>query len=133
MTRILDARYLSTGGYPSRRKVLRIAAISVAAAIVVLGALVYLDYRNFDRTSGGYAPPYADWTGTPIDWAATERTDDGFRQRGRVVHSRLDCSTGMLSFEVLGVRVDFREVSPRALAVHRPREACAAAGFTPRF
>lgn len=116
-----------------RRRIFRALAGVAVVALLLVGVGVYLDYRSFDRTSGGYDPPYTDWTGTPIDWAATEQTDDGFRQRGRVVSSRLDCSTGMITFEVAALRFPYRQVSPRAVAVHQPREACEAAGFSPRF
>jgi hypothetical protein len=39
----------------------------------------------------------------------------------------------MITFEVAFVSIDYRQVSPRALAVHQPREACEAAGFNPEF
>jgi hypothetical protein len=119
---------------PRRRRILLALAGAGAVALASVAALVYLDYRSFDRTSGGYDPPYADWTGTPIDWEnEAEATADGFRRSGRIVTTTLDCTTGMISFEIAGVRRDFRPVSPRAIAVHRPREACRARGFEPEF
>jgi hypothetical protein len=40
----------------------------------------------------------------------------------------------MISFRAkIGPRVDYREVSERALRVHRPREACERHGFSPQF
>lgn len=39
----------------------------------------------------------------------------------------------MISLRIAGITIDFRKVSPRAIAVHQPREACRAEGFTPRF
>jgi hypothetical protein len=33
----------------------------------------------------------------------------------------------------VGISREFRQVSERAIAVHKPREACRAAGFQPRF
>jgi hypothetical protein len=41
--------------------------------------------------------------------------------------------TGMISFEIYGQVIPFRPFSPRALAVHQPREACIARGFSPTF
>ena len=116
-----------------RRGAVRLLAGAVVALLLVVGVGVYLDYRSFDETSGGYDPPYSDWTGTTIDWTAAERTGDGFRQNGRVINSRLDCTTGMITFEVAFVSFDYRQVSPRAIAVHQPREACENAGFDPEF
>jgi hypothetical protein len=39
----------------------------------------------------------------------------------------------LISFEVAFVSIDIRQVRPRAIAVHQPREACEAAGFNPEF
>ena len=116
-----------------RRWVVRLLVGTLGAFLVLVGVGAFLDYRNFDQTSGGYDPPYTDWTGTPIDWTETERTSDGFRQNGRVINSRLNCTTGMITFEVVFFSFDFRQVSPRAIAVHKPREACEAEGFNPEF
>jgi hypothetical protein len=51
------------------RTILR--ASGAAAAALVLAGLV-ADIRSFDTTSGGYEPPYRDFTGDPIDWSQTE-------------------------------------------------------------
>jgi len=109
--------------------------LAVAGALALLVTLVaaVLDVRAFDQTRGGYEPPYEDWTGTPIDWTAGAVTSTGFLNPGRVVDTQLDCTTGMLGFSVLGVSVDYRVVSARAVAVHRPREACTDVGFDPQF
>jgi hypothetical protein len=112
------------------RTILR--ASGAAAAALVLAGLV-ADLRSFDTTSVGYEPPYRDFTGDPIDWSQTETTETGMRKPGHVVAFSLDCTSGMIRFETLGLQIDFREVSPRALAVHKPREACAQRGFTPAF
>jgi hypothetical protein len=101
--------------------------------MVVTLAGAVADLREFDQTRGGYDPPYEGWTGTPIDWSAGAVTSTGYLNPGRVVSTTMDCTTGMLAFVVLGVSVDYRVVSPRAIAVHRPREACADAGFDPQF
>jgi hypothetical protein len=112
-----------------RRVIVFVALVTVL--LVATGAA--LDYRSFDRTRGGYEPPYEGWTGTPIDWGTTERTEHGFRQRGYVVSAHLDCTSGMLTFEVGPFSIDFRTVSARAIAVHQPQAACEAEGFAPRF
>lgn len=100
-------------------------------ALLLAGAVA--DLLAFDRTRGGYAPPYQDVVGPPIDWTALDRTNGGFLRRGYVVDLLLDCSSGMISFEAFGLAVPFRELSPRALAVHRPREACIEQGHRPAF
>lgn len=127
---------LNTGELPLRRwrtPLLLGSGAILLLLVILVGVGVFLDYRSFDRTSGGYEPPYTDWTGTPIDWAATERTAEGFQQNGRIINSRLNCTTGMITFEVAMFSFDYRVVSPRAIAVHRPREACQDAGFSPQF
>lgn len=111
----------------------RVLAAFGAFALVLLVAGVIGDYRSFDRTSGGYEPPYTNWTGTPIDWEEVDRTADGFRLNGRVLSYRLDCTSGTITFELYGLSFDYRTVSERAIAVHRPREACREQGFSPEF
>ena len=53
--------------------------------------------------------------------------------RGHVVNVLIDCSSGMMSFELFKVAVLFREFSDCALTIHEPREACQARGFEPAF
>lgn len=122
---------------PRLRRVARwgrdVLAVVGALALVVTVVATVLDLRGFDRTRGGYDPPYEGWTGTPIDWSAGAVTSTGFLAPGRVVSTELDCTDGMLSFSVLGASVDYRVVSERAIVVHRPREACQEAGFEPEF
>lgn len=108
------------------------AAFGVVSAILLVAGFVQ-DVRSFDSTSGGYEPPYTDYTGTPIDWARLDVTADGMAHRGYVVNVLIDCASGMMSFEVFKVTVPFRAFSDRALAVHKPREACRARGFRPAF
>ena len=104
--------------------------------IVLSGALLVgfvADVRNVDHTSGGYEAPYTDWTGTPIDWSTGSVSATGIRGEGYVFDTLVDCTTGMVSFELFKRRIDYRPVSPRAIAVHKPREACRERGFEPRF
>lgn len=113
----------------------RLVVAGLALAVTTLGAGIVADVMAFDPTSGGYEPPYTDFTGEPIDWdAATETTDRGMRGSGYVLNFNVDCTTGMISVDVFGIgNIDFRPLSERALAVHAPREACEARGFTPAF
>lgn len=116
-----------------RRRVAKAAAGLGVACAVLVGAGVVADVMAFDRTSGGYEPPYEGWTGEPIDWTAAEVTSQGLSRSGFVLRTHLDCTTGMISFGTLGLSIDFRPVSERAIVVHQPREACEAAGFSPEF
>lgn len=132
-----------TGTVPPARRRPRLAAVrrwttrvlATIGAVGLIGLAVGLvaDYRSFDGTRGGYEPPYTGWTGTPIDWDAADVTDEGFRKQGYVMDVAVDCTTGLITFELFGASYDWRPFSGRALAVHQPREACAAAGFSPRF
>ena len=109
-----------------------------ALGIVTLVAITVgatLDIAAIDRTRGGYEPPFTGYTGEPIDWDAdTYTTPTGMVATGYVLDVHTDCTTGMISFEVLGlVSVDYRQLSERALAVHEPQLACTERGFTPAF
>jgi hypothetical protein len=108
------------------------AAFGALSAVLLVGGFVQ-DVRSFDGTSGGYEPPYTNYTGEPIDWATLDVTADGMAHRGHVVNVLIDCTSGMMSFEVFKLAVPFRAFSERALAVHKPREACEARGFQPAF
>ena len=108
------------------------AGVGVILTGVLIGGTI-ADYSRFDRTSGGYEPPYTGWTGTPVDWDAALTSDSGFRYPGVVVDTILDCSTGMVSFEVFGIVIDWRVMSNRALVVHKPVEACESNGFETDF
>ena len=72
-------------------------------------------------------------TGTPIDWNAGDMNADGFVRRGRVLNTLLNCTNGIISFQVYGMQINFRKISERAIKVHKPREACIASGFAPEF
>lgn len=106
---------------------------AVLMVAIAVGAIV--DIANIDRTSGGYEPPYASYTGDPIDWDAdTYTTPTGMVATGYVLDVYTDCTTGMISFEILGlVSADYRQLSDRALAVHKPQSACVERGFDPEF
>lgn len=108
---------------------------------LVLGALLtgllltglFLDFASFDRTKGGYEAPYTGYTGEPTDWSIADLTATGMARRGYVVTLLVNCTTGMISVEVFKQQFDFRVFSPRAIAVHKPREACRERGFEPQF
>ena len=103
----------------------------ISIALFVIG--FWLDFQDFDRTRGGYEPPYEGVVGDPIDWFALDRTTTGLVKRGYVVNTLVDGTSGMISFEIYGIEVPFRELSERALVVHRPREAFKELGFDPAF
>jgi hypothetical protein len=94
---------------------------------------IALDIASFDRTKGGYEAPYTGYTGEPTDWSIADRTSKGMARRGYVITVLVDCTTGMISVEVFKQEIDFRVFSPRAIAVHKPREACRERGFDPKF
>jgi hypothetical protein len=88
------------------------------------------DLGEGDETNGGYEYPYTGWTGTPIDYGSWYETEVGFFHRGRVVDQVLNCTTGQLTFRILGaVSIDFRPFSDRAKIVHQPQLACRERSF----
>ncbi len=125
----------STRTARGRLRVALTRALAVFGVTVVALAVVGIvaDYRGFDRTRGGYEPPYTGFTGEPIDWSEAYVTGQGFFDNNYVLDTHVDCTTGMITFDLFGLRFDYRTFSERALAVHRPREACTAAGFAPQF
>lgn len=116
-------------------KVLTLKALALFGALmlVVIALGVIADIRSFDETRGGYEPPYTGFTGEPIDWRRLYRGPEGFVKRGHVIDVLVNCETGMISLSVFGLEWQWRQVSPRALAVHRPREACQQVGYVTRF
>ena len=109
--------------------------LSSVGALTLLYVVVgfALDVQSFDQTKGGYLEPYTGWTGTPVDWTSLDQTKEGVVKRGHVVDVFVNMTTGMITFGVAGLRYDWRVLSDRALAVHRPREAAVALGFQPQF
>ena len=67
------------------------------------------------------------------DWRTLDTTTAGMSYRGRILNVLIDCTSGMITFEWFGLKIPFRTFSPRALAVHKPREACVQRGFEPGF
>lgn len=101
--------------------------------IALLAFGLYLDVSAFDQTKGGYEAPYEGVTGDPVDWFSMDRTPTGLAKRGHVVNVLVNGSTGMISFEIFKLKIDFQTFSARALIVHKPREAFIALGFKPQF
>jgi hypothetical protein len=134
-TKSADDESAKAGGAARRMRRLLVRGFAVLGVVLVglLLAGTGADILDFDNTSGGYEPPYTGWTGEPIDWDEGYVTNEGFFDNNYVIDSRLDCTTGMISFEVFNLRLDYRELSDRALVVHKPAEACEAAGFDPEF
>lgn len=103
------------------------------AAVILLTTGLWLDISDFDKTSGGYEAHYEGVTGEPVDWFAMDRTATGIAKRGYVVNVLVDATTGMITFEIFGLKIPFRQFSGRALVVHKPHEAFTAMGFEPGF
>lgn len=118
---------------PARLTPRRLPAATLAALAVILLAGILTDVRSFDRTRGGYEPPFEGVTGQPIDWSTVQTTATGMLRRGWVLDFLADCTSGMIHGRILGVTIPFRPFSERAIVVHRPREACIDRGFTPEF
>lgn len=117
----------------SRRRYKRAIIAAGVLLVAILATGVVIDVLSFDRTKGGYEPPYTGYTGEPADWTAAEITPSGMRKTGYVMDVLFNCTSGMMHFRVLGMSIPFRKFSPRALVVHKPREACLERGFTPEF
>jgi hypothetical protein len=103
------------------------------STILLLAAGTIADVLAIDPTSGGYEAPYTDFSGEPLDWDETYLTDTGMYTPGYVIDTHVDCTTGMINFDIFGLQFDYRQLSPRALVVHEPREACVERGFDPQF
>lgn len=109
-----------------------LAALGAGTGALLAAGLV-LDLQSFDRTRGGYVAPFENYSGQPTDWSRTDRTTDGMARRGFVTTLLVNCTTGMISVEVFRQVLEFRVFSPRAIVIHKPREACRDRGFSPRF
>ena len=106
----------------------------IGFAVTVLFCLaLYLDIRAMDRTKGGYQAPYTGVTGETLDWEGMDLTASGVVRRGYVLNFIVNATSGMISLQLLGVEFEARKLSPRAIAVHQPREAFIRLGFTPEF
>lgn len=115
-------------------KTWQIAAVLTAAAVLALAGAVVRDVLRIDPTSGGYAHPYTEFTGEPIDWSAHRLTEAGFRDDGGwLLNTSLDCTTGQIRGHVGPVTFDYRKLSDRAVAIHKPHVACIEAGFDPEW
>lgn len=128
----LSTRKMIGGNGIKRIVIWCFASIGLLSVTLFVAGLA-LDAGGFDNTQGGYEPPYEGWTGTPTDWDAGDTTPTGMARRGYVANLLVDCTTGMISFQIYGLTIPFRTFSPRALAVHKPREACIERGFNPTF
>lgn len=119
-------------------RVMKMTMVAGFALVGFVSVLLFcigliLDVRSIDQTQGGYEPPYADFTGQPIRWQELDTTTSGMVHRGYVVDVLINCSSGMMTFDVFGLEIPWRRFSERALVVHKPRDACEARGFSPRF
>ena len=108
------------------------ALLGLILTILIFTGFV-LDIKNFDRTKGGYNPPYEGVTGEPVDWDSMDLTSTGLAKRGYVVNVLVNGTSGMISFEIFKQTFDWRTFSGRALVVHKPEEALIKRGFKPEF
>lgn len=112
---------------------LKLLALKGLIFVFILTTGIYLDFKNFDQTKGGYDAPYKGVTGNPVNWDSLDQTPTGFVKRGYVINILINATTGMISFEIFKQRFDWRVFSERALVVHKPREAFIEKGFSPQF
>lgn len=113
--------------------VIKFFALIGLFAIFAMAVGMYLDIREMDHTEGGYEPPYEGVSGEPLDWDSMDLSASGLIRRGHVINFIVNGTTGMISLEVFGIAFDARKLSPRAIIVHKPREAFIRRGFTPEF
>jgi hypothetical protein len=74
------------------------AALGLVLSLALVAGLA-IDVASIDRTSGGYEPPYTDYSGEPIDWdGETYTTQTGVVSTGHVIDVHTDCTTGVISF-----------------------------------
>lgn len=129
------------GDRPANRPTQGIAARlrnGVIGVFAVLGILFTLWFavgtveaiQVADETEGGYEYPYQGWTGKPIAFSTWYGTPTGMYSIGRVGGASLNCTTGTLTFNILGTfNIDFRPFSDRAKVVHQPQVECRKRGF----
>ena len=86
-----------------------------------------------DETQGGYEAPYTGVTGDIINWDTMDLTSTGLVRRGHVLNFIVNGTTGMISLEMFGFSYEVRKLSPRAIKVHKPKEAFIRRGFNPEF
>ncbi|AQU83165.1 MULTISPECIES: hypothetical protein [unclassified Halomonas] len=118
---------------PVKKTIVAGFALIGFVSVLLLCIGLVMDFRSIDQTQGGYEPPYTDFTGQPIRWQELDSTATGMVHRGYVVDVLIDCSSGMMTFDVFGLAIPWRHFSERALVVHKPRDACEERGFSPRF
>ncbi|MEZ8824300.1 hypothetical protein [Vibrio sp. 10N.261.55.A7] len=102
-------------------------------ATLLISIALFLDVREMDKTDGGYEPPYTGVTGETIDWDSMDLTSTGLVRRGHIINFMVNGTTGMITLQIFGVDYEARKLSPRAIAVHKPREAFIRRGFEPEF
>lgn len=109
--------------------IIRIFATIGVLFTVYLGSALTIDIGNLDRTRGGYEAPFNHFTGEPLRFEDVVHTAEGGLIRGRVLDSLVSCETGAWRFELFGFGFEYRGVSERALAIHRPQVLCRERGF----
>jgi|AntRauTorckE5430_2_1112549.scaffolds.fasta_scaffold25372_2 hypothetical protein len=76
--------------------------------IILFSIALYLDIKEIDKTEGGYKPLYSGFTGETIDWDSMDLSSTGLVKRGYVLNILVNGTTGMISFELLGISFEAR-------------------------
>ncbi|NQZ33249.1 MAG: hypothetical protein HRU06_18425 [Oceanospirillaceae bacterium] len=113
--------------------VLRVFAFIGFVAMILFSVALFLDIKAMDKTDGGYEAPYTGVTGETIDWDVMDLTAAGLVRRGYVLNFIVNGTTGMISLQLLGIEFEARKLSPRAILVHKPKQAFIRRGFKPEF
>lgn len=112
----------------------KLIAIAISLLFIGVSALLVRDALRIDPTSGGYSAPYDDFEGEPIDWSAQAQTERGFRGEGGIMlNASLNCTSGQIRLHVGPFSIDYRKLSERAIAVHKPHVSCIERGFEPQW
>ena len=112
---------------------LRVFAFIGFVAMILFSVALFLDIKAMDKTDGGYEAPYTGVTGETIDWDVMDLTAAGLVRRGYVLNFIVNGTTGMISLQLLGIEFEARKLSPRAILVHKPKQAFIRRGFKPEF
>jgi hypothetical protein len=111
-----------------------IITCAMIVSILALTSIFIYDIQQFDGTKGGYTYPYSDYTGTPYDFTKFEVNSVGLRNaNGIVIEFQINCTTGMITGFLGPIAIDYRVLSERDIAIHKPQIACKENGFTPQW
>jgi hypothetical protein len=111
-----------------------IKIIAITCSVLVLTGIIYNDTKRFDTTDGAYEYPYTGYTGAPFDFENFKLNEVGFRDtRGIILEFQIDCTTGLISGFFGPIPIKIKNLSERAIVVHKPQVACLEVGFAPQW